>query len=500
MTLFNADGNVILYPGLYNANLITPLVQWQEIRAQSSVVDYKKPQTARMFALWGSLNKLDIQLAIMTAAPLFDSTRDATTGNVISLFRGAIKIEEKGYGQWLCTVPYEASSNTVELTFTLGVQSTKIQQAIADVRSYSCLQTVSAATNTSINAASDAQAAAFVAAASIAALAVTASVAATAATAAAGAAGVLAAVKGYTNNAASSTTATVNDASVAQAGTINTAEAVLAVIADCTLGDAVTGAADAASAVFYLGIVTTADAQALGDDNAANVAQTDAVIAAAGGNPATLAAAAAATAASAAAHALRLAIDTAQEAALAASVAAGVAVAAVNADQVPGGNGVPNFMGAIGVNEGTVEGCDVEVGKVEFSITKKWATATLSGAYIATLADMTDRTVVNAAPFVFVWMGQTLIFSRGTLRFRGAPIKWNSQSEVEITYHFAYQRSIIPSDNFSIANSGRITKEGWLYLWCFYRATPSAGRLIMIPQSVHINQVYKYDDFSKLGI
>ena len=173
------------------------------------------------------------------------------------------------------------------------------------------------------------------------------------------------------------------------------------------------------------------------------------------------------------------------------------------------GDNIPNFHGAIGVTGhggsggggAGVEGVDIEVGKVELSVAKKWKRATLPMTYVNILNEFTDRTAVNDPAWTFIWLGQQLVFPKGSLRFRGAPIKQNSDEELEITYNFAYSGPITLADNFRIGNSDRIEREGWQYGWTFFRRAASGNRnAVVVPQCHVINKVYPYRDFTELLI
>ncbi len=108
----------------------------------------------------------------------------------------------------------------------------------------------------------------------------------------------------------------------------------------------------------------------------------------------------------------------------------------------PGGFGnVPDFANAIGVKgDGLnieVEGLENEIGKFEFSITRKSTTASLDAAYTAYLANVTPS--VNRAVWSFVWRGQTFAFAKGSVKFRGCTTN-ESSTNLEITHNFAYSK------------------------------------------------------------
>ncbi len=146
---------------------------------------------------------------------------------------------------------------------------------------------------------------------------------------------------------------------------------------------------------------------------------------------------------------------------------------AITGDVVTG-NGVgtanvPDFKNALGVKgDGLsmeVEGLDVEIGKMEFSLTRKMADASLSAGYEAYLATVTPS--VNNALWTFVYRGQLFAFPRGSVLFRGHTTN-DSSTNLEITHNFAYSRGIgKAADAWSNAvtyhGSDQVTYNG--HLW-----------------------------------
>lgn len=467
----------------------------------SATMDILKPESEREYVFRGSDVETEILLAAAAYIPAFDVGIDAITLKPITLFRGPIKANAEGTGVWGVKCTFGLSQSTVELNFTLGVQSTKIQQALADVRSYSCLQAVSTATNTAAAAAITAATTLQGNLAGIAAAAVTANASALAAITANAVGGVDATVFIDVSNCVTQCQLVYSDSITLSAAAANMVTAVNTV--GTSAGNGNVGAAVTAqtSALNYSNAVDAANATASLESINATALAALATVDASGQNAQSIAAAAAAVTAAADAATLNALLATAGTNADAALTASGAAVAAASADQQPGGNGVPDFKAAIGVGkDGHIEGCEIETGAVRFTITKKWQRGILPSSYFITLAEMTDRTVVNDAIFTFAWMGQTLSFARGTLRFRGSGIKMTSQGDLEITYDFAYQRPIVEADNFTLGGSARIVKEGMEYLWVRFVGNDSQGCAVAQPRDVHIVRVYPYDSFDKLRL
>ncbi len=161
---------------------------------------------------------------------------------------------------------------------------------------------------------------------------------------------------------------------------------------------------------------------------------------------------------------------------------------------------VPVLRNVIGVNGSNVEGVEIEVGKVEFSLSKKVDIGEIPVVYLNTLATFTDRSAVNDAQYIINWLGQQLIFPEGTLRFRGASVKWDNFKAVGIDYHFVYSRGILTADNFTVGASDVITKEGHEYGWIMYRSSTSNGIETKTPLGYIVNKVYPKLDFGLLLI
>lgn len=166
---------------------------------------------------------------------------------------------------------------------------------------------------------------------------------------------------------------------------------------------------------------------------------------------------------------------------------------------------IPNHDGVIGVNGQDVEGVDVEVGQIEFSIIKKYQLGSISPSLISTLFDfMGFRPPVNDATFIILWKGQTLSFPEGSLRLRTPGLKWTSHDEAEISYQFSYQKPIVAADNFTIASSDAITKEGQEYGWIEYQPgvldNGTNQFFTRVPIAFHVEQVYPKKDFNLLDL
>ncbi len=153
----------------------------------------------------------------------------------------------------------------------------------------------------------------------------------------------------------------------------------------------------------------------------------------------------------------------------------------------PAGEDPPDFKGAIGVNNDSVEGTDITIPVYNFKETHYIPVALVTAAYKAALFYLTGK--VNAAPFKG--------FAPGEVLFMGASGSQRGQEDWEITFSFA------ASPNATGLTMGDITgidKKGWEYLWVRYQDAEDADVLVKQPAAVYVEQVYPYGDFSLLGI
>jgi hypothetical protein len=457
-------------------------ITWGELPRQAAELDFNNPRAKREYWVDGTLDRTEALLKVAQESPAFESSIDAD-GNPILLFRDRIPIEERGGGGWGATVYYENFQNSIQLNVSLGVQSVKIFQAYSTVASYNLENQASSATNAAATAAIEAATEAQADAATASADALAAFSAALDAITLANVVGVDPAVKTFVLAAASATQLAATAAMSAAAKVNEAAAHTLAAAIAATAGDYDSAQAAATLAQGAVDDATTFVATALTQFNAAVSAAEDAETAASGGSAESIAAAAAATTAAAAASAAYAAAD------------------AVLADTAPGGNGIPDFRGVIGGNGDTVEATEVEVAKFEFSITKKWQRAVLPSSYLNAVAELLNpRTAVNNATFVINVLGQVLSFPKGSLRFRGFQETQQSNSELQITYNFAYERGITAADDYRIGNSVPIVKEGWQHLDLKYRKAESASTVVTVPYAATVLKIYPYGNFATLEI
>jgi hypothetical protein len=149
----------------------------------------------------------------------------------------------------------------------------------------------------------------------------------------------------------------------------------------------------------------------------------------------------------------------------------------------------PDFGGAIGVSEDSVEGVDITVPVYTFSETHYLSPGAVNTAYKATLFGLTGR--VNDAPFKGLAAGECL--------FLGAAGTQRGDDPWEISFAFAGSPNVT---GLSIGSIVGIEKKGWEYIWASYRQAEdtTAKMLVRKPVAAYVERVYREGNFAALGI
>jgi hypothetical protein len=157
------------------------------------------------------------------------------------------------------------------------------------------------------------------------------------------------------------------------------------------------------------------------------------------------------------------------------------------ASYAPSGEDPPDFKGAIGVNNDSVEGTDITIPVYNFKETHYIPIALITPAYKATLFYLTGK--VNAAPFKG--------FAPGEVLFMGASGSQRGTEDWEITFSFAASPN---ATGLTVGDITGIDRKGWEYLWVRYQDAEDEDVLVKQPAAVYVEQVYQDGDFSLLGI
>ena len=149
----------------------------------------------------------------------------------------------------------------------------------------------------------------------------------------------------------------------------------------------------------------------------------------------------------------------------------------------------PDFGGAIGVTEDSVEGVDITVPVYTFSETHYLSPSSVTSAYKGTLFALTGR--VNDAVFKGLAAGECL--------FLGAAGTQRGDDPWEISFAFAGSPNVT---GLSVGSITGIEKKGWEYLWVRYQAAEDATAKMLIrkPIAAYVERVYRDGSFGSLGI
>lgn len=155
----------------------------------------------------------------------------------------------------------------------------------------------------------------------------------------------------------------------------------------------------------------------------------------------------------------------------------------------PPGKTATNLKGAIGLSGDRIEGCDVEVSSLRFSICEVYPTATVTDAFIYILADLTGS----------VCDGEFKGYAAGEVMFKGAAGADRDDGNTEITYNFEVKLGVTGKTIGDIQN---VHYAGWDYVWIEYAPAEdnTAKGLAEVPVAVRVERVYDRKDFSILGL
>lgn len=139
----------------------------------------------------------------------------------------------------------------------------------------------------------------------------------------------------------------------------------------------------------------------------------------------------------------------------------------------------PDFDGAVGVTKSSVEGAEVTVPGLTFSIKKRMPASIVTQSYINTLADLTGK--YNNATFA----GR----AAGEVRFDGATGDQQAPgADVDITYKFTVSPN---ASGLAVGGITGISKLGWQYLWVLFAESDdsTANFLVQTPLAVYVEDL-----------
>lgn len=178
--------------------------------------------------------------------------------------------------------------------------------------------------------------------------------------------------------------------------------------------------------------------------------------------------------------------------------------ATMEAKYRPGTFHQPDFRGAINVSaDGSVEGTDIGVSFVTYSVNTVKSAAVVTDAWVATLAEIVGR--VNNGLYRGFAAGELLLG-----RVTGSPRKDANNNDVfDLQFGFAVSKNktnIIVA-NYPFGQQLKIdSKRGWDYLWVHYveeeqdMGGGNGKRLVKVAHAAFVEQVYDYVSYAPLGI
>lgn len=166
---------------------------------------------------------------------------------------------------------------------------------------------------------------------------------------------------------------------------------------------------------------------------------------------------------------------------------------------------------AVGLHRDGVNGVDIHVSGSNYTLTKKWLPAAISGGYIDGLDELQGK--MNASPYTIQWgfnkQAYSIACDAGELLFVDYDAKTSFTRAGIGIWEFSYEFVRIKNRSNIVLGNNKINqpitvpfKRGHDYLWVWYSrkeiANPSV--YIEVPEMAFVSQVYYTDNFAqKLG-
>jgi hypothetical protein len=162
-------------------------------------------------------------------------------------------------------------------------------------------------------------------------------------------------------------------------------------------------------------------------------------------------------------------------------------------------NAAPDLRGAIGWDGKKLNGTEVAVPKLEFTVEVYYDPADITTTFAATLARATGKTNDDAwvgfAECEVLFMGATGAGDRPL--FTGARVK-----PAKVTFKFACSenRTDIAVGDIALDHTGAgvagVDKKGWEYLWVYYTVKDTGGITFPTPEWAYVEKMYTPMDFA----
>lgn len=154
----------------------------------------------------------------------------------------------------------------------------------------------------------------------------------------------------------------------------------------------------------------------------------------------------------------------------------------------PSGQTAPDFKGAINVTKDNVEGADIPVRSMSFSLTRTYLTGQINRQFKQTVYGLCC--CVSTQPFDD--------FDAGEVLFLGA--SGSDKGKGTCTVNFKFQA--IPNDTFTVGTIAGISKKGHELLWIRYadEEDVAAKCLVKRPIAAYVEKVLRDGDLNDLPI
>lgn len=152
----------------------------------------------------------------------------------------------------------------------------------------------------------------------------------------------------------------------------------------------------------------------------------------------------------------------------------------------------PDFKGAIGVNNDSVEGTDITVPLFAFQETHQIPVGMLTPSYVDKLYRLTGRT--NAAAWTST---KGYEFDAGEVLFLGASGSERSLEDAEVAFRFVASPNVTDLSIGDILSA--ISKGGWEYLWVRYQDDEDENVLVKVPVAVYVERLYDPGNYGDLA-
>lgn len=159
-----------------------------------------------------------------------------------------------------------------------------------------------------------------------------------------------------------------------------------------------------------------------------------------------------------------------------------------------GNDPAPDLQGAIGWDGKKVNGVEIVVPKLEFSITAHYAPGAVTTTYMKTLAQNTGRT--NSGTWLGFAAGEVLYL--GTTGDGDVPLVSGARFKpIPLTHKFTASQN---RTNIAIGAMTVASKKGFEYLWVRYKQGESAdgANVVPVPTHAYVERVYEAANFATL--